>query len=127
MNMGINLAARELRRALTGDINRSELPHCVVRAELQALLHEVEQQEEEQIKAERQEFEAALAEESKFSSPDDGADEPDGMRGESAAEPGAAEAAEAADWMNGEGAAEPDGMRDAEPGGEAGQEARNGT
>ncbi len=104
MNMGINLAARELRRALTGDINRSELPHCVVRAELQALLHEVEQQEEEQIKAERQKFEAALAEEP----------------------PTPKDAKAAADWMNGEGAAEPDGMRDAEPGGEAGQEARNG-
>lgn len=86
MNMGINLAARELRRALTGDINRSELPHCVVRAELQALLREVEQQEEEQIKAERQEFEAALAEESKFSSPYDGEDEPDGVSRETGQE-----------------------------------------
>lgn len=110
MNMGINLAARELRRALTGDINRSELPHCVVRAELQAMLREVEQQEEEQIKAERQAFEAALAEESKFSSPDDGEDEPDGMCGESAAEPdGEAEKTE------------PDGVSR-----EAGQEAEHG-
>lgn len=100
MNMGINLAARELRRALTGDINRSELPHCVVRAELQALLHEVEQQEEEQIKAERQEFEAALAEEP----------------------PTPKDAKAAADWMNGEAEeAEPDGVSR-----EAGQEARNG-
>ena len=106
MNMGINLAARELRRALTGDINRSELPHCVVRAELQALLHEVEQQEEEQIKAERQELEAALAEESRLTTQ----------------EPPTSKDAEAADWMGGEAEeTEPDGVSR-----EAGQEARNG-
>lgn len=106
MNMGINLAARELRRALTGDINRSELPHCVVRAELQALLHEVEQQEEEQIKAERQAFEAALAEESRLTTQ----------------EPPTPKDAEAAAEQGGEAEeAEPDGVS-----GEAGQEARNG-
>lgn len=107
MNMGINLAARELRRALTGDINRSELPHCVVRAELQALLREVEQQEEEQIKAERQAFEAALAEKSSFTT-------------EKPPTPKDAEAA--ADWMDGEAEkTEPDGVSR-----EAGQEAEHG-
>lgn len=107
MNMGINLAARELRRALTGDINRSELPHCVVRAELQALLREVEQQEEEQIKAERQAFEAAWEKESRLTT-----QEP----------PTPKDAEAAADWMDGEAEeAEPDGVSR-----EAGQEARNG-
>ena len=107
MNMGINLAARELRRALTGDINRSELPHCVVRAELQALLREVEQQEEEEIKAERQTFEAAWEEESRLTT-----QEP----------PTPKDAEAAADWMDGEAEeAEPDGVSR-----EAGQEARNG-
>ena len=107
MNMGINLAARELRRALTGDINRSELPHCVVRAELQALLREVEQQEEEQIKAERQAFEAVWAEESRLTT-----QEP----------PTPKDAEAAADWMGGEAEeTEPDGVSR-----EAGQEAEHG-
>lgn len=59
VDKGINFAAREFADNMAAVINRSGLPHCIIRAELTALLDEVCRLEREQINKERQEYEAA--------------------------------------------------------------------